>query len=134
MSSECCICLEKIDEGVIDVWLCTNCNIEVHRKCKNEWERYNEGKYTCPHCRNEENTTIEVFNVIDNMEMNIFEPVIIENRNNRIPNTIYYCLYFKLSAIIMAGICCGLIVFGFMYFVFTSYHYRIYNYNYTIVR
>ena len=137
MSNECCICLEKIDEGVIDVWLCTTCRIEVHKSCKNAWDISNEGNNTCPHCRNEVEEPSSSFNTIDNMELAIFEPFNnLEDiqTQNRSTSIIYISWCCKLVIITtMSAIITG-IMFGFIFIFFRDFIYRYDNYNYTMLR
>ena len=49
-NNECIICLDEIKQ-TNDIWLCPQCNIEIHKTCYDNYVRHR-----CPHCRYKINT------------------------------------------------------------------------------
>ena len=130
MNTECCICLNNLDMEDNELWTCTICNIEVHRKCKAAWDAIDSGKKTCPHCRNEE------------LEIVILEPHRETDINELREQDIVYssdaicccsenmCLYGKLIIIIIGGLFSGFIMAGILLIIIQEFQYtQIYNYT-----
>ena len=122
MSSECLICLEKINNGPaenMDLWICNHCNVEIHTHCKTQWDITNEENNTCPHCRTIENSTLVIF---DNNN---------EELNENIPrdHIIYYFYCKMIIVLVFICFCCSFFM-GILYLVLKDYRFKYY-YNYT---
>jgi len=52
-ATQCIICLNKLGINE-ELWICGECNINLHKKCFEEWQRYNN---SCPHCKTPNDTS-----------------------------------------------------------------------------
>lgn len=80
MSSECIICLDLLLPNQ-PTYTCTNCNIIVHKVCKEKWFNsraiIGSNKYICPHCK----YTSIVNNINDNQQLQLTDIRTIEPIN-----------------------------------------------------
>lgn len=122
MSPECLICLEIINNKSsenMDLWICNNCNVEIHTHCKNQWDIANEKENTCPHCRIIEHTRLVIFD----------QPVSYNINENIVSGVSRQCLYCKLISIFIFGISFSSIFILLLYLVLNDYHFQYNNYT-----